>query len=91
MDTLKASYDEYSDVLYLSLGEPVPSDSEDVGEGILVRYPHGSHSKRAITIVGFSEAWPKRLEGLAVRVARNLGVNAEESLKVLKDSLKKNT
>ena len=32
------SYDEDADVLYISLGEPAPSITEEVADGILVRH-----------------------------------------------------
>jgi uncharacterized protein YuzE len=60
-DSLRWDYDEETDVLYLTIGEPKPAVGVDIGEGIVVRYDETEKQ-----IVGLT------LTGLRARVLKNL-------------------
>lgn len=50
--TLNWDYDEEADVLYLSIGEPRPAVSVDVGEGIVLRYDEARKELVGLTLIG---------------------------------------
>lgn len=45
-------YDEDADVLYLSVGEPRPAVSVDLGEGIIARYDDQRKEVVGLTVLG---------------------------------------
>ncbi len=55
-------YDEEGDVLYLSVGEPKPAVSVDLGEGIIARYDQESREVVGITVLGLRERLVNELE-----------------------------
>ncbi|MBC7345626.1 MAG: DUF2283 domain-containing protein [Clostridia bacterium] len=56
------NYDEEHDVLYISLGEPVPSYSEEDGaKGVLVRYSFATGEVSGATILDYSKRNKKEL------------------------------
>lgn len=61
-DALSWEYDEEADVLYLSIGEPRPSVSVDLGEGMVARYDEGENEVVGLTVIGFRD---RLLKGLA--------------------------
>ncbi len=60
-DSLRWDYDDETDVLYLTIGEPKSAVGVDIGEGIVVRYDEIEKQ-----IVGLT------LSGLRARVLKNL-------------------
>jgi uncharacterized protein YuzE len=51
-DPMRRSYDEDADVLYLSLGEPRPAVSVDIGDGVVLRYDEAANEVIGVTMVG---------------------------------------
>lgn len=45
-------YDEEADVLYLSVGEPRPAVSIDLGEGLVARYDEKQKEVVGLTVLG---------------------------------------
>lgn len=45
-------YDEYADVLYLSIGEPQPAVGIDIGEGVVLRYDETRKEVVGLTLIG---------------------------------------
>ena len=45
-------YDKEADVLYLSIGEPMPAVGMDVGEGVIVRYDEARKEVVGLTLLG---------------------------------------
>ncbi len=45
-------YDEEADVLYLSVGGPVPAIGVDIGEGVILRYDEPRREVVGLTILG---------------------------------------
>lgn len=45
-------YDEDADVLYLSIGDPVPAVGVDIGEGVILRYDETNSEIVGLTILG---------------------------------------
>ncbi|MDP2937332.1 MAG: DUF2283 domain-containing protein [Dehalococcoidia bacterium] len=54
-ENLRWEYDEEADVLYISIGEPVPALGLDVGEGVIVRYREETGEVVGLTIIGVRE------------------------------------
>lgn len=46
------NYDQAADVLYLSFGEPQPTLSIDLGEGLVLRYSEAHSTIAGLTIIG---------------------------------------
>jgi len=65
-DTLTWEYDEEGDVLYISVGEPRPAVTIDLGESILARYDEKEKEVVGITILNVRR---RLLEGLSVKGA----------------------
>ncbi len=54
-------YDEEADVLYLSVGEPRPAVSVDLGEGIVARYDQEQNEVVGLTLLGLRSRLVKSL------------------------------
>ena len=61
-ESLSWEYDEEGDVLYISVGEPKPAVTIDVGESLLVRFDEQANQVVGITIMNVRR---RVLEGLA--------------------------
>jgi uncharacterized protein YuzE len=70
--SLTGDYDASADVLYIAIGEPRPSESEDLGKGIIARYPFDDPGRIwAVTIIGYrANKWD--INTLSKRVAHLL-------------------
>jgi uncharacterized protein YuzE len=55
-------YDEDADVLYLSIGEPQPGVSLDLGDGLVARYDEKKRQVVGLTILGFRQRLIESLE-----------------------------
>jgi uncharacterized protein YuzE len=56
-------YDEDADVLYLSIGEPQPAVSIDIGEGVVLRYDEARKEVVGLTLIGLRARLTKGLAG----------------------------
>lgn len=65
-ETLTWEYDEEGDVLYISVGDPRPAVTIDLGESILARYDEKEKEVVGITILNVRR---RLLEGLSVKGA----------------------
>jgi hypothetical protein len=84
-DRVIADYDDDADVLYFSLGEPVPSESEDDPAGIVLRWSIQSGQPSGATVVGYrGYSWSRRLPDLISLVAHHLHVSAKETEQAIK-------
>jgi len=63
-ESLSWDYDEEGDVLYISVGEPRPAVTIDLGESILARYDEKEREVVGITILNVRR---RLLEGLSVK------------------------
>lgn len=63
-ESLTWDYDEEGDVLYISVGEPRPAVTIDLGESILARYDEKEKEVVGITILNVRR---RLLEGLSVK------------------------
>ncbi len=54
-ENLNWDYDEESDVLYISIGEPQKALSVDIGEGAIVRYIEATGEVVGLTLIGVKE------------------------------------
>ena len=55
MQKIRISYDREADVMYLSFGEPVKAESEEIEEGVFARFDPKSKKLVGITIINFSK------------------------------------
>ena len=63
---IRVDFDAQSDVLYISLGQPVPSDSDSQERGIQYRFAWSDNAPSGVTIMGFKfYGWNNRLSELA--------------------------
>jgi len=53
--SVNSYYDEEADVLYVSFGEPMPSESLDTGEDLLIRFNSKTGEITGFTVLNFSE------------------------------------
>lgn len=53
--SVNSYYDKEADVLYVSFGEPVPSESLDTGEDLLIRFNPKTGEITGFTVLNFSE------------------------------------
>ena len=60
-ENLDWDYDEESDVLYISIGEPQKAVSVDIGEGAVVRYIEATGEVVGLTLIGVKERLLKSL------------------------------
>lgn len=58
-------YDEEADVLYISMGVPVPALGLDIGEGIMVRYSEKTREVVGLTILGMRKRTMAAVGGVA--------------------------
>jgi uncharacterized protein YuzE len=49
------AYDQEADVVYLSLGKPVPAVSEEIQEGVFARYDPETDELVGLTVTNFSK------------------------------------
>ncbi|PSB23616.1 DUF2283 domain-containing protein [Stenomitos frigidus] len=45
-------YDDEADVLYVSIGEPLPAVGVDIGDGMVLRYDETHNALVGLTVVG---------------------------------------
>lgn len=67
--TVNSSYDKDADVLYVSFGEPQPSEVMDTGEDLLIRFDPQTGEITGFTVLNFSEFGEEIEELLAAKVA----------------------
>ncbi|MGH7575653.1 MAG: DUF2283 domain-containing protein [Longimicrobiales bacterium] len=65
-ESLSWEYDEEGDVLYISIGDPKPAVSIDVGESVLIRFDEQAGAVVGITLMNVRR---RLLEALAERGA----------------------
>jgi len=53
--TITGHYDQDADVLYLSLGQSLPTLTVELGEGVIARYDEKSQAIVGITVIGLRE------------------------------------
>ena len=72
---LQFSYDERADILYISIGDPVPSSTIELGCGVLQRFNPKSKELTGWTILSFRnklENWGKDSGSLAVKTIESI-------------------
>jgi uncharacterized protein YuzE len=65
---VEITYDGDGDVLYASLGRPVPCTSRDVGDGVLVRYDVMTGEIAAVTLIGVADSARDRRDAVLARL-----------------------
>lgn len=77
-------YDRAADVLYVSLGKPVPDEGEDRPRGVVLRFAVKGDHPTGVTIVGFlRNGWSTDLQSLARLISRHLTIDPNGVLEVL--------
>ena len=71
-------YDTDADVLYLALGRPVPAETDEDDDGLLVRYALDDGHPCGVTVLGFaSGGWNHDLDRLSRIVGKHLKMTAQ--------------
>jgi Protein of unknown function (DUF2283) len=88
---LTADYDRDADVLYIAVGEPRPSESEDWKGGLVVRFPFDDLEHAwGVTVVGYkSNGWMDKVTLLADAVASILKVSKLEAATVIQQATRR--
>lgn len=69
-------YDHVADVLYVTLGRPVPAEGEDGPRGTVLRYSLADGSPVGVTVIGFSHnGWERRVDELSRLIAGHLRID----------------
>ena len=76
---LQASYDSISDVLYFSLGVPIPNEAVGVADGIELAFALATGDPCGGAVVGYRlYDWPLHHDRLAVLIGRHLAIAPDE-------------
>ena len=75
--SIRTSYDKESDVLYLSVADPVAALTEEGDDGLLRRFSMATEKPVGVTVPSFRAAWSDHLPLLAERVAEFLQLSVE--------------
>jgi hypothetical protein len=82
-------YDRMADVLYVSLGKPIPDEGEDRPRGIILRFAMKDNIPSGVTVVGFHHnKWDKDLLALSEIVGLHLMIDPVGVLFALERELK---
>jgi uncharacterized protein YuzE len=81
---LAVNYDPNADVLYVALGKPVPSITDEDDDGLLVRFAKGSGTPCGVTVIGFASQWVNSTD----RLARLVGDHLHIAPKAVADALR---
>lgn len=72
---LTVDYDSDADVLYVSLGRPVPAEGEYVDD-IIYRYAMKDNSPSGVTVIDYrGNNWDKKVDELAKLIAKHLAIS----------------
>lgn len=72
----RARYDANGDVLYVSLGSPIPAYVDDDEDGVLLRRAQTSSMPCGVTVIAYAEGeWNQRFEELLAKMSEFLGVS----------------
>jgi len=74
---LSIAFDGEEDVLYVSLGVPVPSHVDEADAGLLLRRADSDNRPSGITALDFRRNWRHRLAAFYSTVAEYLSVPSE--------------
>ncbi|PPQ30422.1 hypothetical protein [Rhodopila globiformis] len=73
---LQASYGQLSDVLYVSLGSPVPSEADGEPDGIELAFAVSDGAPCGASVIGYRlYGWDSRLQQLSARTGAHLKVD----------------
>lgn len=72
MSTIKTDYDKENDVLYISLGNPVPSFGEEDDEGIIIRKSKDTHELSGVTIIKYKYRIKK---GMKINLPKEIDIS----------------
>ena len=74
-----ADFDQEADVLYVTLGDVVPSEGVGFEDGLELDYALSDGAACAVTIIGYRlYGWPERLSSLADLIADHFHANQTE-------------
>ncbi len=74
-DQIILSYDENADVLYVVLGAPVPAETDEDDNGLLLRFAQSDGHPCGVTVLDFRGShWDARVSELSSMVATHLHI-----------------
>lgn len=76
-EKIALKYDAHADVLYVLLGSPVPAETDEDDNGLLLRYAISDGHPCGVTILDFKrDHWDQRVPELSSAVASHFHVSA---------------
>lgn len=67
---ISISYDKEADVMYLSFGDPVNSEAEEVDSGIFARFDPNTKELTGLTVLNFSKKFDVKPREVLIPMAR---------------------
>lgn len=78
-ERLSLKYDKHADVLYVALGVPVPAETDEDDNGLLLRFALSDGHPCGVTVLGFRTGhWNQRVHKLSGLVADHLHIPSIE-------------
>jgi hypothetical protein len=72
--TLRSSYDDGNDILYLSIGEAKSAEDEEIEDGVYVGYPEGADRPQAAMVFGVRKWRTEQRQRVIQRLANALRI-----------------
>jgi len=83
---VRVRYDSAADVLYIAKGQPLPAETDEDEDGLLIRYATADGHICGVTVMGFIEDhWNERVSRLADTVSGYFELPASSINKALID------
>lgn len=79
----RASYDNFSDVMYFSIGDPQPSFCDEQHEGFYIRYSLKSNRFCGVTVLNFKSYWISRINELIGILHLNVDIKEKNAREIL--------
>lgn len=83
---LMTDYDSNADVMYVSMGKPVPAVTETDEDGLILRFALNDNRQCGVTVLSYNKAWGSERCQLAQRIADFLMISKDYVLQTLAHS-----
>ena len=73
--SVQVDFDDASDVVYVSSGDPVPDEGEDRPNGVVLHYSLRDNAPSGVTVIGLvRNGWGRHLAKLSEIIGQHLNV-----------------
>lgn len=85
---MNATYDKFSDVLYVISGEPTEVEGDEADGGVELNYSVETGEPIGVTVIGFTRnGWNDRIGSLARLVAGHIGADEGSAMALIELAL----